>query len=386
MAQSLKTVDSTLDDNHIVQENKGGRIQELIRDCNYRHHFINPTIGAQYAAGTDMPFGATGGLQLGLGVGRWINSIMGVRLGVEMATSHLNVVSLANTNLMLKSIRLGGRVDMMVNPFAFSKNYTPSRFSVALLLGWEVGGKRDAKYTHLDTRVYNSLSLGAQLRLLTDEDHVFYVEPRYMVDDRLVSVTAGLEYAITDDRFRSSKRQPGAFKPYYNIGIAGGVSYRFLSSISEGLPQLGASVGVSGEYHFTPYSGVRFTADYAEVTNGMAYNGKGMRVGHINTGIDYMFDLSTLFAGYTPDRRLDVSLAAGPVLSARTSDGNDHVKQLAESSVGAQVGLPVQYHVTKNLGVSLEHRLQVFSHRNYAGINGGRNWINNIQMGVKYTF
>ena len=222
---------------------------------------------------------------------------MGVRFSGEMATCHLNSVQLAGgSDLLLKSARAGVRVDMMVNPLAFSGSYTPGRMGAALLLGWEVGGKVDAKYTHLDVHAYNSLSLGAQLRLLTDEDHVFYIEPRYMVDDRLVSVTAGLEYAITDDRFRSSKRQPGTFKPYYNIGIAGGVSHRFMSNISAGMPQLGASAGLSGEYHFTPYSGVRFTADYAEVTNGGSYAGKAMRVGHANTGIDYMFDLSTLFA------------------------------------------------------------------------------------------
>ena len=369
--------------NYTIDEDYYDRVKAS--DADDRRDFINYAIGLQYAANAGMPFGSTGGLQFGVGYGRWMNSLMGVRFGAEMGTSHLNTVSLANTDLLLRSARLGGRVDMMVNPLALSSSYTPGRISAALLLGWEVGGKVDAKYTHLDVHAYNSLSLGAQLRLLTDEDHVFYIEPRYMVDDRLVSVTAGLEHAITDDRFRSSKRQPGTFKPYYNIGIAGGVSHRFMSNISAGMPQLGASAGISGEYHFTPYSGVRFTADYAEVTNGGSYAGKAMRVGHANTGIDYMFDLSTLFAGYTPDRRLDVSLAAGPVLSARTSTGNDYVDQLAESSVGAQVGFPVQYRLTDNFGLSLEPRAQAFLNSNYAGINGGRNLIANVQMGVKYT-
>ena len=111
-----------------------------------------------------------------------------------------------------------------------------------------------------------------------------------------------------------------------------------------------------------------------------------MRVGHVNTGLDYMFDLSTLFAGYTSDRRLDVSLAAGPVFSTRTSAGNEYVKQLVGLAVGAQVGFPVQYHVTENLGISLEPRAQAFLNGNYAGINGGRSLIANLQMGMKYTF
>ena len=146
------------------------------------------------------------------------------------------------------------------------------------------------------------------------------------------------------------------------------------------MPQLGVSAGLSGEYHFTPYSGVRFTADYAEVTNGTE-----SRVGHINTGFDYMFDLSTLFAGYTPDRRLDVSLAAGPVFSSRASGAAD-VKQLAKSSVGVQVGIPVQYRLTENLGISLEPRAQAFWNRDYAALGGGRSAIMNILVGMKYTF
>jgi hypothetical protein len=82
---------------------------------------------------------------------------------------------------------------------------------------------------------------------------------------------------------------------------------------------------------------------------------------------------------------LDISLAAGPVLSARTSSGNDYVDQLTESTVGAQVGFPVQYRLTDNFGLSLEPRAQAFLNRNYAGINGGRNLIANIQVGMKYT-
>ena len=79
-----------------------------------------------------------------------------------------------------------------------------------------------------------------------------------------MATTAGLEYGMTNYRFRSGRRQPGEFSPYYNIGLAGGVSHRFITMLSKGMPQLGVAAGLSGEYHFTPYSGVRFTADYAE--------------------------------------------------------------------------------------------------------------------------
>ncbi|MBQ1188491.1 MAG: hypothetical protein IIX62_05370, partial [Peptococcaceae bacterium] len=108
--------------------------------------FVNYAMGIQYAIGNGIPFGATGGVQFGLGYGRWMNSLLGVRFSGEMATSHLN----AHKDLLLKSARLGGRVDMLLNPLAFGKSYTPGRFGTALLLGWELGAKVDAMYSHLD--------------------------------------------------------------------------------------------------------------------------------------------------------------------------------------------------------------------------------------------
>ena len=374
----------TFDDSHFVQD-MGVHIHELNQDRNYRHDFINLSIGTQHATGTKLPFGSTGGLQLGLGVGRWMNPLWGLRLGTEMAASHLNAKPEAGGNLLLKSARFGGRIDIMANPLALGRNYT-NRFGTALLLGWEVGGKVDAMHSHLYEHVYHSFSAGAQLRYHTDEKHAFYIEPRYMIDDKLVSLTAGLEYAINENRFRASKNQPGEFKPYFNVGAAGGATYRFLTNMYEGLPQLGINAGISGEYHFTPYSGARLTADYAEITNGGQFNGKAIRIGHINTGLDYMFDLSTLFTGYTANRRLDLSLAAGPVFSTNITTNKAYASSLKKFTVGMQVGAPVQLNINRNWGISLEPRAHIFFNDNYAGINGGRNLIMNVQMGMKYTF
>ncbi len=373
--------DALLGMKYTPDEHLYNRLEELNKAHDSRYDFVNYAMGIQYAAGTTMPFGATGGVHFGLGVGRWFNPLVGVRLGGEIAASHLNEVPFADYNLLLKSARVGARADVLLNPLAFISSYTPGRFGTALLLGWELGGKVDALYyTKPDVHFYNSFSVGAQLRYRTEENHTLYIEPRYAVDDRLVSVTAGLEYAMTDYRFLSGKRQPGEFSPYYNIGIAGGISHRFLTNMKEGMPQLGVAAGLSGEYHFTPYSGIRFTADYAEVTNGTT-----KRIGHLNTGFDYMFDLSTLFAGYTPDRRLGVSLAAGPVFSTRTSEDSETAGQPAESAIGAQVGVPVQYRLTQNFSLSLEPRAQAFFNRDYAGVGAGRSAIANLLMGVKYT-
>ena len=345
-------------------------LDELNQAHDVRREFINYSMGLQYAGGTDLGFGSTGGVQFGLGYGRWMNSLLGVRFGVEMAASHLMRNS-DYPDILQKTARLGARADMMLNPLALSSGYTPSRWGTALLLGWELGGKIGGAYDGKNP-IYNSFSLGAQLRYHTDENHALYIEPRYMVDDKLVSLTAGMEYAMTEHRFLLSKNQPGEFSPYYSVGVAGGLSHVFLTGQPKGISQLGYNAGVSGEYHFTPYSGFRFTLGYAEVNNGV-----NERIGHLNTGFDYMFDLSTLFAGYTPDRRWDVSLAAGPVFSTRMSN--------SDQFLGAQVGVPVQYRFNRNLGVSLEPRVRVYPLQNPISSNGGMSEVVDLQVGMEYT-
>lgn len=371
------------------------RLNELKQNNGYRHDFVNFAIGTQYAMATGLPFGGTGGLQLGLGVGRWMNALWGVRFGAELGTSHLRSVLLTNGDntheLMLKSARIGGRVDLMMNPLAMNRTYTPESWATALLLGWELGGKIDAKYTHVDTRFYNSLSVGAQVRCHTDELHTLYLEPRYMVNDHLVSLTAGMEFAMTEHRFHSSKNQSEEFVPYYNVGFSGGINHLLLPTIYLNADQLDFGLGLSGEYHFTPYSGSRLTFGYSHLVHGALRGNELVNygIGHLNVGVDYMFDLSTLFAGYTPGRRWDVALAAGPVFSARVAADKEYAKPLDKFAMGVQMAFPVQYRVTEHFGLSLEPRARVFG-PDYATprytIGGFMSKIINIQVGVKYTF
>ena len=371
------------------------RINRYKQNQDYRHDFVNYAIGVQYAAATGIPFGSTGGVQLGVGAGRWMNPLWGVRFGAEMGTSHLNIVRPTEggvaTERLLKSLRAGARVDMMVNPLAFGYGYKDGRWATALLLGWELGGKVDAMYTHLESRFYNSLSLGAQLRYHTTERHALYIEPRYMLGDRLVALTAGMEFAMTEHCFRSRMNQPGEFKPYYNVGFAGGINHLFLPCIYAGADQFDFDLGLSGEYHFTPYSGARLTINYSHLVNGALLGGQLVNygIGHLNTGVDYMLDLSTLFAGYTPTRHWEVALAVGPLLGVRVAANEEYARKLNRVSVGAQVGVPVQYNLTKHFGISLEPRLRWFG-PDYATprytIGGFTSKIINMEVGMKYTF
>ena len=310
--------------------------------------FVNMAMGMQFMAADGIGFGNTGDFQVGAGLGRWFNPAWGVRFSGEFASSSYDKVG---DDTKLKAARLGARMDVLFNPFALKHGYEPTRWEVALLAGSEsgIGLHRCAasNYYYFDKSTYNSLSAGFQIRRNTSENHVLYVEPRYSYHsslENLVSVTAGMEFSMTENRFRSSKNQKGEFKPYCAVGLAYDFSYPFSFVVSNSQPSHG--VGLSGEYHFTPYSGARLSFDTSKLA----------------LGADYMFDLSTLFAGYTADRRLEVAVAPGVVFG--------------KTNKGLQLGVPVQFRVNNNWGISFEPRARV--------LNSGKSI--NLQLGAKYTF
>ena len=319
----------------------GNKIRVKSQEESKTRDFVNLAMGMQFLSDAEnIGFGNTGGVQFGAGIGRWISSAWGVRLSGEFAASNYK----EKEDALLKAIRLGGRMDMMLNPFALNRAYKPTRWETALLAGYECG----LGVSVGDNRTYNSLSAGAQLRRNTNEGHALYVEPRYSFGENQFSVTAGLEFSMTEHRFRSSKKQIEEFKPYFNVTLSGNLNHSF-SRMVYGGEKLALGFGLSGEYHFTPYSGARLT-----------YSGSS------NVGFDYMFDLSTLFAGYTSDRRLEVALAAGPVFGKNRA-------------VGLQLGIPVQFRLNEKWGVSFEPRANKF-------VKGSSSQSINLQLGMKYTF
>ena len=358
----------------------GNRLRVKSQEANNTRDFVSFAMGMQYLSGTDLTLGATGGLQLGLGIGRWLTPLWGVRFSGEVATSNYSAIRVGeNYDRLLKAARAGGRMDLMLNPFALKNGYEPSRLGAAFLAGYECGIGINILSRGMDLRTYNGLSLGAQLRYNTDERHALYVESRYTMGENLLSVTAGMEFAMSEHRFRSSKNQPGEFKPYYTIGFAGGLNHLFLSSVYAGTAQADFGFGLTGEYHFTPYSGMRLNFDYAHLVNAGFMKGKLVEygLGFLNVAPEYLFDLSTMFAGYSPDRRWNIALAAGPVFSSLVVGEEHFTRHLNKFSVGAQMSIPVHYHINNHWGISLEPRARI--------LNTATKIIS-AQVGVQYTF
>jgi hypothetical protein len=67
----------------------------------------------------------------------------------------------------------------------------------------------------------------------------------------------------------------------------------------------------------------------------------------------------------------------------------DYAHNLKKTAIGMQLGIPVQFRVTKHFGISLEPRARIFG-PDYATprytIGGFTSKIINVQLGMKYTF
>ncbi len=362
------------------------------------YDFVNFNMGVRYAGGTNMSFASTSDFQLGVGVGRWMSPSVGVRLVGEVAANNHHALQY-NTDAvtyerLLKSARISGRFDFLINPIAMLGMNEYTQWSANLVAGWEAGLKMNKvrPESYVDNQTYNAFATGIQLRYNTDEHHALYVEPRYTFGEQLFSVTAGMEFAMNEHRFQSKAHYLGEFKPYKAISFQGGVNHQLRTVTYAGASELDFNFGVSGEYHFSPYSGARASVDYAHITNTTMHNQDliDYDFGNVNVSVDYLFDLSTLLAGYTKERQIDVALAMGPVLSSRLSEGYELMNKLSSTSLGAQFSVPVQWHINNNWGISLEPRARMFS-KNYANLSykanvGKTTKLIDVQLGLKYTF
>lgn len=373
-----------------------GLRDKLQDDGSVNRDFVHFAMGMQYMPDAELVLGSTGGLLLGAGLGRWFNPLWGVRFSGEIAASnHASRNGLSNKvqqahDVLLKSARVSGRMDVMFNPLALKSNYQSTRWGASLLAGYESGISRNVLLSWVDSRTYNDFSVGAQLRYNTDEHHVLYVEPRYAFSESILAVTAGMEFSMNDHRFRSRKNQPGEFKPYYSVGFAVGVNHLFQTTTYAGTAQADFGLGLTGEYHFTPYSGLRLCCDYSHLANAGILKGELVEygLGYLNVAPEYMFDLSTLLAGYWPGRRWGIALTTGPAFSFRMVGDQQFTKNLNTSSVGVQVAVPVQCRVNEHWSISLEPRARFFGSRYTAhnGLGGSVAKIFSAQLGFKYTF
>lgn len=242
-------------------------------------------------------------------IGDWITPEHAVRLGFSAGDYQLGKAH---------SKFIGGSLDYLLNITALSQRTYDVRkaFELYGVAGVELlYSRQSGKNTHA---VAGHLGLQGNLRI--DDCLHFFVEPRiglyqddlYHIDTwrgyrPAASILAGFGYSL-----RSGDSRSHIPSPYHNVydglfvsAAAGGGAFLH-SNFSDSRNYKGIKAAVSVGKWFNPYSAIRLTANIFSFQRPAQAKMKG-----IGGQIDYLFNMSNLFGGYSTDRMFEFNGVVG---------------------------------------------------------------------------
>ncbi|MBO4905548.1 MAG: hypothetical protein J5486_00740, partial [Bacteroidaceae bacterium] len=380
-------------------------------------------LSGQHAIGT--------GLQLS--VGRWMTPVLGYRLTAAINQNYWRmqengVVNYKNdpeqplspeTKTYYDAFSYAARAEALFNPLALSSGWRNNPLSRWLSLNLSAGlqyemlDKRGVPASGNDVKTENTSELGytgaAQLLVRTAPGTWLFAEPRYIHSDG--SDVANLSFGL---RMHSASVAGDAsgFAPHLFVTTAFGGARHIhpYKVLGESSTNYTASLGLG--YHWSPTSAVRLRAEYmkygyndfvkyGQATSYPALYKRDMDIASLKLG--YMMNLSTLWYGFSSERRFNAYVEAGPMFSANINDVHtgfykyDKQNELHErstdhtgmTSLGVFGGLLLDWRMAGNL--HLQASTEAFYHINdkfwnethYRYFNP---WMIQPSVGIAYAF
>lgn len=318
-------------------------------------------------------------------LGKWFTSSSGLRLGVDGSA-----LRLTGDGIRRKAAIAGLSVDYLFNTNGFMSDYDPDRkFEFIGVAGLVYRGS----YKQNDG--YNNVfgaRLGLQARWNISPLFDLYLEPRLGVfTDGLDHVEGWKSYDMKGDLMlgfnynyvaQSRRKNVMSFdkKPFFentflSIGLGG--EYIISSSLrsTEGLRNIGPTAYLSAGKWFTPASGLRLTG-----TAGYSEYRTSRFLPHIGGRVDYMLDLNSAFAGYTPRSPFRLIALAG--LNGDLTEKLDDRK----FTIGMGVGVQANFSVSPNTDIYFEPRIHVYPSSFAGGVTHNRtDVLGQFAFGVIYN-
>ena len=321
-------------------------------------------------------------------IGGWITPVSGIRFSADGGFSDWKA-PVNGVHYRLKTVGL--RADYLLNFNTAFGGYNRNRlFEVVGVAGIE---GIYAKKSMDKTAIVPGAGIGLQGNLRLTKDIDFYVEPRMSFYtnrlaggktvsklDALGSLSVGIIYNTVEREIRKNqdKFADRVFSDNMFIALSGGLG-RIVSRPKLGLSArqaLSARATISLGKWFTAISGLRVNGTGMII--GSAFPaGKATRYNAIIAGADYMFNITSVFAGYKEDRLFNLIAAAGPSAFYR----NQKVYPALEA------GLQAQFNVTSHWNLFLEpHLLWVADRNALSGLSTYKTVLPTVNIGVGYTF
>jgi len=322
------------------------------------------------------------GIKLGnavnIAVGRWFSPVLGARIAAStrsaMSNHYEEGASLSGFAENYYSHYNSGRVDFLINPLGYFKNFSwDSQFGGYVIVGAEVGS---AKFHNAsaDRIKYFGQSLTAGIHLwtkLTDDLH-FFIEPRYNHNiytmdgagkfyDNIPTLNLGLTMLIRSqkfhelDEFDDVQNFMHSYVRGFRVGATGGIGV-----LQPKTADYGGVANWDGsaylEYRFSHLHSVRASVQYMNAKRNYP-DYANICLGEIKTNsliasLDYEVSLTNLLSGILKNRWCELEAFVGPsaefVLDTKGAEGYDAPKS---PMWGANAGLKLSKHIWNGISV-----------------------------------
>ncbi|MBR6285501.1 MAG: hypothetical protein IKR18_00710 [Bacteroidaceae bacterium] len=395
-----------------------------------------------------------------IGVGKWLTNSLALRLSAESysvlwhgvtfdghhnsTTNSGDVVNnrkvyYNHTRYETSTYRSIG-LEAVIAPMKwFTKD--PQTFDANLLVGGKIGRMDKKNFAEQNQNIkdgFKGITAAIRLKAKMAEGFNLFIEPRYNINYyEVVNPSATQKtmretfsekqylamFGVELENNIEKKKDDKKFRPHPFVSLAGGaaISMQDQRYSNKSITDIAYSGAVG--YALTKLSSFRLNVENKHVAREIIFDNNDQftsnKYAMLSVGLNYMFNVGNLLAGYDSERKIDLELYGGPNLNLHSKnmtydvpyldkDGNTLYEQFTEeaqkSSMGYEIGGILSYkimpHVSLNLNVKyhkyngdvidkdIENKTEAFENKYHYIVSGATKVDRAItyQIGATYNF
>lgn len=289
-----------------------------------------------------------------LAIGKWWNARSGARLGADAGWTKDRYAT-GNSHLFNGSISADYLWNLTNSLYGYDSNRT---FHLVVSAGAVVtaragNGYPKALYAGVETGLLGLWRLNRQISLFAEPELRVYgqgLSPAYSVRNRFTVMPllrAGVQFGMQDYDRSSYHARFGENDHRSFVSLSAGGNFIAGRPLFD---NRSASISASIGQWYTPLSGWR--------TNFLVHRGSyGNRLHYQYAGVeaDYLFNLSTLYAGYDPERLFSLHVLAG------AGAGVSYIQGSLKLAGGVHAGLQADFRLNPALHLFIEPKAEIYS-------------------------
>lgn len=355
-------------------------------------------------------------------VGRWFSPVLGARLSASTRTlSDISVranESVSGLHEKYNSHYNSGRIDFLINPFGFSRNFSwDDSFGVNVVVGAELGS---ASYHDPDGQrpkyFGQSVSAGINLWAKLTDDLRFFIEPRFTHNtytrvtsvedhqrqfcDNLPSVDIGITMLIRSEKFHELDEFDDvqnfmhSYVRGFRVGALGGFSLLHMRDVDYGRTGFYWDALAYLEYRFSHLHSVMASANFMTFQHNAFFPTEtevlnvenDLLVGNLN----YEVSVTNLLSGILRHRWCELEAFVGPSIAYVVNRKGFPSSYIPDNGVkwGFNGGFKLSKHIWNGISFVVLPELYFFKNLNMPGITtvgiNGFKMYQSINLGLQY--